>query len=187
MTAARKLMTGDEFLEWCLDQEGRWELVDGFPIQMMTGATQRHDMITVNLIVSLGSRLRGSGCRPTTDDIAARMFNGNIRRPDVTVDCGPTDAQSMESGEPTVFFEVLSPSTRRVNFGRKADEYRRVPTVRHFVLLEQNAAEAWLWSRDEHGAWTDQPILGLESKLALTALGIDLPLAEIYEGVPLED
>jgi len=47
--AAPKLMTADEFLVWCLDREdGRWELIGGVPVRMMTGATQRHDRIVVN-------------------------------------------------------------------------------------------------------------------------------------------
>lgn len=61
-------MTADEFLVWCLDQEGKWELVDGEPLLMMAGATDRHDRVVVNLIAMLRSRLRArvAGRRPTT-------------------------------------------------------------------------------------------------------------------------
>ena len=44
-----KLMDADEFLVWCLDQDDRYELVNGVPVrmgdgpQMMTGASRLHD------------------------------------------------------------------------------------------------------------------------------------------------
>jgi hypothetical protein len=43
---AERQMDADEFLLWCLDQEDRYELVNGFPVkmgdgpQMMTGASR---------------------------------------------------------------------------------------------------------------------------------------------------
>ncbi|WP_077356471.1 Uma2 family endonuclease [Brevundimonas sp. LM2] len=95
MNAALKLMTPDAFLDWCQSQEDRWELVDGMP-RMMTGATRRHDRIVVNLIADLHSKLRGKPCQPNTADVAALMLHGNVRRPDVTVDCASAPRQIPE-------------------------------------------------------------------------------------------
>ena len=55
-------MEGDEFLLWCLDQEDRYELVNGVPVKMidarlMVGASRAHDRIVVNLIASLLGQL----------------------------------------------------------------------------------------------------------------------------------
>lgn len=185
MTAVERLMTADEFLVWCLDQEGKWELVDGEPLLMMAGATDRHDRVVVNLIAMLRSRLRGTGCRPTTDDIAARMTSGNIRRPDVTVDCGSGDPRSMTSTTPTVFFEVLSPTTRKLDFHRKPEEYRQVPTLRHFVIVDPEEANVLIWTRDEGGAWRDDQVKGLDAGVRLGGIDLTLPMSEIYEDVPL--
>ena len=71
-SAAVKLMTADEFLLWQQDKEVRYELVDGVPIEMMTGASDVHDRVVINLIVLLGHQLRGTRCRPTTADVALR-------------------------------------------------------------------------------------------------------------------
>jgi Uma2 family endonuclease len=184
MNAALKLMTPDDFLVWCLDQEDRWELVHGVPIRMMTGATRRHDRVVVNLIVELGTRLRGRPCRPNTADVAARMAQGSIRRPDVTIDCGGPPDASLTSEVPTVFFEVLSPSTRTTDMLRRTDEYKAVPSLRHIVLLEPDLPRAWLWSRaDQTSPWAEQYIEGLEAALPLAAIAVDLPLASVYDGV----
>lgn len=194
MSGALKRMTGDEFLIWCLDQEERYEFVDGEPVLkfdngpgMMAGAAERHDQIVINLIALLRPRLRGGPCRAKTSDQAARMMRGNIRRPDVTVDCGPRRPESFESLEPSVFFEVLSPSTRSFDLIRKSDEYRALPTLKHFVLLEPQRAEALVWSRGEDGAWLPpDPVKGLEGSVSLPGVAVELPMAEIYEDVALE-
>ena len=189
---ARKLMTGDEFILWNLDQPERWELVDGVPVLkfdngpgMMAGTTERHDQVVVNLISLLRSRLRGGPCRAKTADQASRMDRGNIRYPDVTVDCGARAPGSYESVEPTVFFEVFSPSTRRFNLLRKADEYQRLRSLRHFVLLEPEQAKALLWSRGPDGDWSPEEIVGLDREITLSAVGVSLPMAEVYEDVEL--
>lgn len=83
--AARKLMTPDEFILWNLEQEERWEFVDGRPVlkfdngpEMMAGASESHDQIVVNLIQAM-RRLRGGPCRAKMADQAVRMERGNIR------------------------------------------------------------------------------------------------------------
>ena len=191
MNAIRKLMTGDEFLTWCLDQEGKWELVNGHPVEidvdpasMMAGAAESHDRIVTNLIIALGARLRGGPCWPKTADQAARIPAGNIRRPDVTVDCGPRAPRSLESTAPSVFFEVLSASTRTFDQIKKPEEYKTVPTLKHFVLLDPNAPRVSIWTRVD-GGWSNAEVEGLEFEIALDGVGVSLPLAEIYDGVEL--
>lgn len=186
MNAALKYMTPDQFLEWSLDQPDRWELVHGMPIQM-AGATRTHDTIVVNLIVELGVRLRGKPCRPNTADVATQIPNGNVRRPDVTVDCGGPPDNSLKSDRPTVFFEVLSKSTRTIDMVRKAEEYKSLPSVRHIVLLEPDRPRAWLWSRtDETVDWSHQDIEGAQGAIDLFAIQVSLPFSVVYDGVAIE-
>jgi Uma2 family endonuclease len=187
--AARQRMTADEFILWNLEQEARYELVDGFPVlkfdngpEMMAGASDQHDQIVVNLIQALRV-LRGSPCRVKSADQAARMASGDIRYPDVTIDCGARRPDSYESVQPTVFFEVLSPSTRRFDLIRKTNEYQALPSLRHFVLLEPDRPAALLWTREEDGGWTCDEITGLERDLPLPAVGVVLTMAEVYEDV----
>src|ERR1700733_13803484 len=84
-------MSEDQFFAWQDKQERLYELVDGLPVlplKMMTGASQAHDRAVVNTIASLHRQPRGGPCRPTTADLAVRIPADNIRRPDVTVECG---------------------------------------------------------------------------------------------------
>lgn len=80
---------------------------------------------------------------------------------------------------------MLSPSTRRFDFVRKAEEYKRLPTLKHFVLLDPEVAKVWLWTRGDDGDWRDEHVSGLDQGLPLRSLDVDLPMVDIYEGVRL--
>ncbi len=91
-------MSEEEFFAWQAKQDRLYELVYGVPIlplKMMTGASQAHDRVVVNIIRELGVQLRRGSCRPTTDDLAVRIPAGNIRRPDVTMECGQSNPKDM--------------------------------------------------------------------------------------------
>ena len=185
MNIGRRLMTPDEFLDWCQEQEERFELVNGQP-RMMTGATRRHDRLVVNIIAHLHQALRGKPCQPNTADIATRIPAGNVRRPDVTVDCGTSPDDSLEAEAPTAVFEVLSPSTQGIDLIRKAEEYKTIPSLRHMVLFEPETALVAVWSRgDQAEPWEMEEHTSLGATALLAALEVSLPLATIYEGVTL--
>ena len=184
---AIRLMSAADFLAWCLDRDdGRWELVRGVPTRAMTGATRRHDTVVVNLIASLKPRLKGGPCSPHTAGQALRAAEDTIRRPDVTVDCGLTAANALESSQPSVAFEVLSPSTRKTDRFRKVEEYKSVTSLQHIVLIDPDRPAVLLYARGADGVWTNEEFEGLERALPLTALGLELPLAEVYEGLTFE-
>jgi Uma2 family endonuclease len=179
-------MDADAFLQWCLGQEGRYEFVNG-EIVAMAGATERHDRVVGNLFVALAVRLRAKPCRPHTGDLAVRTSHDKIRRPDVSVDCEPGRDAAIEAERPTAVFEVLSPSTRQTDLVLKLDEYRQIRDLRHIVLIEQMAPDIVVYSREEAGgAWVATPLHGLDAMMELAAIGVSLPLSELYADVEFE-
>jgi Uma2 family endonuclease len=184
MAEARpQTMTVDQFYRWQLDQDERYELVDGLPVPLrgMTGASNAHDVILVNCIIELGSRLRGKPCRVTSADTALRTAIRTTRRPDVTVDCSDPQDKSFESQRPTVVFEVLSPSTRKIDQFKKLDEYRRHPTLRHIVLIDPDLMSARHYSRPGEEPWADADLGGPDAIIELTAIDVALPLGLLYD------
>ena len=181
--AVLKRWTPDEFFAWQERQEDRYELVGGVPVRMMAGTSNRHDDIVVNLVGMLRDLLRGMPCRPFTGDGAVETYPGQIRRPDAGVDCGRRDPNGYRAAEVRLVVEVLSPSTRDFDAAFKVPEYRSVPSLDYILLVEPNAPEVVLWSRDETRAWTERRIDGLPGSVDLPALGITLALADLYEGV----
>ncbi|MDA8249576.1 MAG: Uma2 family endonuclease [Rhodospirillales bacterium] len=181
--AALRRMTADEFLEWDLNQpDARHELIDGVPVAM-TGARRRHDRIVVNGMRELSGRVRGKGCEAFTADIAVRVPNGNVRRPDIGIDCGPADDRMTYAGAPRLLVEVLSPSTRAFDLARKLEEYRSIAGLLYILLVDPDAPEAILWSREPGQSWQHAVIAGQDATIELPALGLALPMAELYAGI----
>lgn len=175
--------TIEQFFAWQDRQQERYELVAGFPVRMMAGARNVHDDIVINILAELRGRLRGSGCRPFSGDGSIETLAGQIRRPDAGVDCGPRDPNALKAISPRVIAEVLSPTTRDFDTMEKLAEYKQVESLDHILVVESNAPEVTLWSRAENRAWIRRIIEGTDGTADLPAIGITLPLAEIYDGV----
>ena len=182
--AAPTRMSVEVFLDWQTRQGELYELVDGRPVPRgMTGATQRHDRVVTNAIVTLASRLRGGPCWPMTADIAIRTRARSLRRPDVTVQCIPLDPNAAVASEPVLVLEVLSPSTERIDTIVKLDEYKALASLRHILIAEPDTPHVLLYSRGEDGRWTGLDHIGPDTELDLPAIGCTIPIAELYEGV----
>ncbi len=145
---AQRPWTNEAFFRWQAGQVDRYELVGGVPVCMIAGARNVHDDIVVNLLAELRRQLRGGPCRPFTGDGAVATLPGHIRRPDAGVDCGRRDPDAMLAALPRLVAEVLSPSSRDFDTFEKLAEYRAVESLDHVMVIEPNAAEIVLWSRE---------------------------------------
>jgi Uma2 family endonuclease len=181
-SAAEKLVSLDEFLAWEREQPERHEFVDGV-IRMMTGASGAHVTINVNLTVALRQALRGTGCRPYASDAKVEA-NGTIRYPDIAVICGLIDDRENVFPDPVVIIEIISPSTEREDRGRKRFDYFAAPSIRQYVIVEQDERRVELYTRTET-AWIDEIITG-DAVLNLSAVGVEISLDAIYEDTELD-
>jgi Uma2 family endonuclease len=179
----RKPMTLAEFLVWEERQPLRYEF-DGVGPVAMTGGTVRHADIQANLAAALRTRLRGKPCRFYGSDLKIQVADDHIRYPDGMVVCSPVDPNATVVHDPVVVFEVLSPSTARQDRIVKAREYQATPSVRRYVMLEQDGVGATVYARLGE-TWTHE-ILVADSILTLPEIGVSLPLAELYEGLVYE-
>lgn len=179
---APRLMSMEEFFAWQQDQDSLYELVDGVPVphvKMMTGASVQHDQASVNIIISLGVQLRGTGCRPTTDDVGLRTSIATLRRPDVTVECGELVLDTYENRTPRLVVEVLSPSTSTIDRFRKLEEYKRHPTIAYILLVETRWPSATLYRRDGE-TWETQAFEATGDVIDLPGIRARLALSDIY-------
>ena len=87
--ALRKPMTHEQFFRWAEAQDGHYEF-DGERPVAMTGGTNNHSLVVVNIISELRNRLRGKPCRPLSAEGGGVATTGSkIRYPDATVTCSP--------------------------------------------------------------------------------------------------
>lgn len=182
-TTAPRTMTLEAFLEWERRQELRYEF-NGVNAIAMTGGTFAHSEIATNIVDALRRRLRGGRCRAIRGDLKV-IAKGHVRYPDAAVTCSPIANDSDIVPDPVVVFEVLSRSTASVDRIIKNAEYEATPTIRHYVMLEQNAVAATVFSR-ESADWRGR-VVGADAVLAFPELGIDVPLREFYAGLDIPD
>jgi Uma2 family endonuclease len=102
------------------------------------------------VVAELRNQLRGRDCRPFTRDGAIETKPGQIRGPDIGVDCERRD-NATKAASPRVVIEVLSPTTRDFDTIDKLEEYKMVGSLTRIVVIEPNAPEVIVWTRGEAG------------------------------------
>ncbi len=181
--ALRKPLTLAEFLEWEELQPLRYEFAGVGPVDM-TGGTAGHAQIQRNLAFALTARLRGKPCQFLGSDLKFQVAEGHVRYPGGMVVCSPVDRTATVVYDPVVVFEVLSPSTTHNDRIVKAREYQATPSVQRYIMLEQDSVNAVVYARSGE-AWTHE-ILVADCILTLPEIGVEFPLAELYEGIVFE-
>jgi Uma2 family endonuclease len=177
--AFRKPMSLHEFLDWEDGQDLRFEF-DGFHPVAMTGGTRAHAVIQANLAAAMVSRLRGGRCRFLGSDLKVEVA-GRIRYPDGFVVCSPGANSSTVIRDPVVVFEVLSNSTSSTDRITKNHEYAATPSIQRYIMLEQDRIGALAFSRAGDD-WVGH-VLKEGGVLHMPEIGIEVPLAELYEGL----
>lgn len=167
--------------------EIRHELRDGFPVAM-AGGTANHSTVALNIAVALRNRLEGK-CRVFNSDLRARVRRTlNYYYPDLTVVCqkpqfDPPDRQ-ITLTNPQVVFEITSPSSEAFDRRDKFYNYMSIESLQEYIVVDQERARIDTFYRQPDGVWAiGHSFEGLDSAITLRALGIDLPMREIYADV----
>ena len=159
----------------------------------MSGGTGRHSLISCNITRHVGNRLEKSPCVVYESNLRVKnKFTGLRNYPDASVYCQPLeydeeDPRQTTATNPTVLFEVLSPTTEAYDRGFKAENYRQITTLKAYVIVSQRKPHAEIFLRQPDNSWLLREVDGLDSSLNIPPLGIDLPLAEIYARVDFTD
>ncbi len=175
-------MGADEFLRWVGTQSERHELVRGVPVRLMAGAKQSHNVVVGNLADTMRRGAKAAGCRTTSSDTAVIGAAGNVRYPDIVVDCGPADPDALAAAKPVIVVEVLSPTTSPIDFSDKLDEYRANPSIDVILLIDPDVVSVKAYRRRVDGeGWSSERHDDPDSVLRLPAIATDVGLAEIYD------
>ena len=178
----QKPWTQDEFFAWAEAQEERYEF-DGFAPVAMVGGTINHSQIAHNIYAACRQGLRGSGCRVLGPDAGVATVGKAVRYPDAVITCSPIDGKSRLVPSPQTVFEVLSDSSGRTDRIIKVREYRGVPTILRYVIVEAiNSGVMVLERTSGEQDWTAKS-LTIDDTLAMPELGIAIPIAAFYEQV----
>lgn len=179
---AIKLRSIDEFFVWQQGREDRYELVEGVPVKLMTGASTQHDRIAGNIFARLHNQLDGSPYWPATADVGLRTKIRSLRRADVLVTCDEPRLDAYEAREPKMVVEVVSPSNKGVAWQRKVEGYRQHAKLVYLLFVETELEQATLVTRDGD-RWLPSDFDGPEPVIELPAIGCRLEMARIYRNV----
>jgi len=153
----------------------------------MSGGSPRHADLHGNIYAELRTQLRGGPCKAYNSDLRVRVSSRMYTYPDVSVVCGKPAFGDEEDNllNPVVIFEVLSPSTEGYDRGLKFQHYRTIPSLREYVLVEQDKVQVEQYIRQDDGTWMLRDHKSEEADLKMDSIGATLPLRLIYDGVDL--
>ena len=184
---ATKPMTLDEFLRWDDGTETHYELIGGFPVAMASPA-EAHRMLAVRLVTRIDAALAGR--RPCNAQIEAGVIcperADTYFVADIAATCESNEIGRQAIKDPFLIVEILSPSTERHDRRIKLPVYRQITTVEEILFIASDGFYAELHRRS--GAqWITEILRGADARLALTSVGIEIPLADLYEGIALAE
>jgi Uma2 family endonuclease len=154
IASKEQFMTVEEYLAFEEKSPIRHEYVDG-RVCAMTGVILKHNLINNNANEILRKHVKGSPCRAYTIDVKVHVAAANsYYYPDVIVDCGVIDEESLFAANPVLIVEVLSRSTRSIDRREKALAYRKLPSLCEYLILNHRRKHAELHRKNDSGEWT---------------------------------
>ena len=194
-----QLMTSQEYLQWEEQQPIKYEYIEG-EVFAMTGGTIPHNDIAINLTSALKNHLRGKGCKVQMADAKVGVSqNGPFHYPDVMVTCDSRDRTARQViYHPCLIVEVLSPSTEAFESpsetprerGKKFRHYRRIATLKEYVLIEAERMNVECYRLNEQGKWEltsyspeETTTNDAEVEVFLSSINFRCPISLLYEDV----
>lgn len=178
----QKQCTPAEYFALEAQSEVRHEFFEG-EIFAMAGASIAHNTIAQNFILKLRPALRGKNCRVQIEAVRLAVEEGrHYAYPDVMVSCDPADQrESQQLHLPILIVEVLSSSTEAYDRGLKFNQYKKLPSLRHYLLVSQTTWLVEWYQLTEYGAWAYTALAEAEDALSIPELGLAMTLAEVYD------
>ena len=182
------LMTAEQYLEIERKAETKSEFYKG-EMFAMAGARSAHNDLVWSLIAMLSRQIRPP-CRGYPSDMRVLINDtGLYTYPDVVVVCGErkfSDHRRDTLLNPTLVIEVLSPSTEAYDRGKKFEHYASIPSLNTYVLVASDRVHVDVYVRQPDNNWLRSSAGSLDETLALSSIGCQLQLSELYAGVELD-
>ncbi len=179
--------TVEKYLSFERSSEIKHEYIAG-QIVAMAGASRAHNLITGNVAGELRNQLREKPCETYPNDMRVRTTPEDYTYPDVVVVCDEPEFEDAEVDtllNPTVIIEVLSKSTEKRDRVEKFADYRRIPSLKEYVLISQDKMHVEHYVRQPDDEWLLSDMNQPDGKVSLPSIGCVLLLSAVYEWVEL--
>lgn len=197
---SKTYLTPEEYLAIERKAETKSEYFNGemFPLRgmgkphdafAMVGASRKHNLITANIIITLGQQLRDNSCELYPSDMRVRIPAADLYTyPDVVVTCNEPKFEDDDLDtllNPTLIVEVLSPSTASYDRVKKFGYYRTIESLSEYLLIAQDEYKVEQYVKQSEGHWSLEDIGSLEGTIKLASIDCTLRLADVYAKVNL--
>ena len=174
-------LTIDDYLLLEEASDVRHEYVAG-QVHALAGTTARHNRIALNIVARLLAGVGDGPCRVYASDMKVRVGNNAVYYPDVMVTCEPHAETALIMDAPCLLVEVISPSTASIDRREKLAAYRGLPSLRAYLIVEQELQRVERHWRDAEGTWqyADHTALAGAVRVPLACPDVVLALADIY-------
>jgi Uma2 family endonuclease len=182
MDVTKMRMNVDEFLAWAVGRPGRYELFRG-EVLKISPETVGHTGTKGAVYVALAAAIRRcrSPCHVLPSGLMVRIDETTAYELDAVVYCGQKIASSaLEIANPAIVIEVLSQAARRVQTSFKLAGYFRLPSVAHYLIVDPTQPSIIHHSRGAGDTILTRIVT--EGRIALDPPGLELDLADIYQG-----
>ena len=191
MAAAKRQhhrMTVAEFLDWGKDDPQRCELVHGEVFAIAPGSLI-HQSLAGRLGRSIGNALASRTFCAVLPDVGIALGNADdtFYEADLAVSCEPLTRGRYFLTDPVLVIEILSPSTENHDRKNKVPDYRRIPSLREIVLVDQDRPYVEVLRRIDNDRWQSDILQGLEAMLRLETVPLELRLADLYRDIEFEE
>ena len=161
------------------------EYFDG-GIFAMSGASNAHNIIFSNLFTTLGNALKGKPCFPFGSDFRVHVReNGLYTYPDISIVCQDAEIIDDEYKDnllnPSVLIEILSKSTRDYDKGRKFFQYKSIPTLQEYILIDSLNILVKIFRRNEDNSWTLTEYNKESDTFNILTIDLTVRMNDVYE------
>ena len=160
----------------------RHEFFEG-EVFAMLGGTIRHNLLIGNCYAILRAGLRGKRCRTLFENVQLAVEQGRYYNyPDVMVTGEAADLLAERTvTSPVLVIEVLSKSTETRDRSWKFNQYKELPSLRHYLLVSQVTCLVEWYQREESGVWSFTPMAEFTDEIIIPELDLTLLLQDVCE------
>lgn len=179
-----KLFTVDEYIDFEEKSEIRHEFHEGHLYPMMSGTSDDHNEIILNIATILRTTFLKQGCKIYAENLKLQIAeNSKYVYPDILLTCDERDSTSAYIKRyASLIVEVLSKSTAAYDKGGKFELYQRVPSIQYYLMVDSRWQSVQLYSRtDKANLWTYEQFYERNEIIEFPKLNFKLSLDDIYQ------
>ncbi|GGH50919.1 hypothetical protein GCM10007423_53910 [Dyadobacter endophyticus] len=176
----------EEYLRLENDASEKSEFFQG-KIVMMAGAAPNHNFINDNVVGLIHPFLKAKSCKSCSSDQRIHIPSNSLYTyPDIMIVCGPKKHAELDRNtitNPSVIFEILSPSTSEYDRGKKFRLYRDIESLQEYVIINSLSIEVEVWRRTVNNQWLlADDAFSLNDSITIQTIGATLQMADLYDG-----